>query len=124
MLVWSEEKAFCDQIHCFFDQGEPFYGNLVQLLQNRKATQQSPLILKIKRRTETDSREVPALQMADLFAWAHNHRSDGESRPWCEKLLRLPYRFDHLDENNLHLVHEVNRDAWISWKMPKRKRTK
>jgi hypothetical protein len=25
-LLWSKDKASCDEMHCFFDQGERFYG--------------------------------------------------------------------------------------------------
>jgi ferredoxin len=35
VLQWCDEQAACDQCHCFFDQGEPFYGILKQLQENK-----------------------------------------------------------------------------------------
>jgi hypothetical protein len=69
-LLWSGESfANCDQIHCFFDRGEPFYGYLVNVLESKRASKDAWLLNKIQHRTESNSQLIPALQLADLFAW-------------------------------------------------------
>ena len=67
VLLWSENQAKCEDIHLFFDQGEPFYGFLVHLLQTKRALQRAPLLRKIAFRGEADSKRTPALQYADFM---------------------------------------------------------
>ncbi len=56
VLLWSENQAACKECHLFFDQGEPFYGHLCQLLQNKVATRTAYLLNKITHHSESDMR--------------------------------------------------------------------
>jgi hypothetical protein len=76
---------------------------------------------------ESDMRNVPALQAADLFAWAENdsHRRR-MLRPWQERLLvdvdRERYFYDYEK-----LIGEVFHDVIAmanSWRLPKRGKPK
>jgi len=124
VLLWASNQADCDQIHCFFDQGEPFYGYLVNILESKKAKKDAPLLNRITARTEADSRHVPALQFADLFAWVESHKNETWNPDWKTRILRLPYRWEWLDVNNLNDVNHAHRAAWNTWKIPKRTATK
>ncbi len=68
ILPWSYYGANppCDECHFIFDQGEPFYGHLVQLLENKKARKDAKELERITSRTEANMRRYPALQLADL----------------------------------------------------------
>jgi hypothetical protein len=122
-LLWSEEQAHCDQCHCFFDQGEPFYGYLVNLLESKKASKQAFALQKVKHRSESDMRYVPALQLADLYAWGQSHRNSVQA-PWLARLLETHFRWEWIDNSNLHQVDQPQQEAWRSWKIPKRAPTK
>ncbi len=124
VLVWSHEQAACDACHFFFDQGEPFYGHLVQLLQNKKALETATLLRKIVHRSESDMRHVPALQLADLYAWTQSNRNSDWNPKWKAKLLKSHFRWQWIDETNIHDVNEDHQRNWLSWNLPTRSRTK
>jgi hypothetical protein len=124
VLMWSDDQAACKDCHFFFDQGEPFYGHLAQLLENKRATTSAFLLKKITHRTQSDMRRVPALQLADLYAWAQCHRNDPWNPTWKQKLLRSHFRWQWMDRTNMESI-DVNQQAeWLRWKMPKRAATK
>lgn len=124
VLAWSRDYALCDEVHCFFDQGEPFFGFLVNLLQSKKALGDSWLLKKITSRTETVSTTTPALQFADLFAWVQSHKNEPWNPKWKATILSLPYRWQWVDASNLHQVHHAHQAAWKTWKIPNRAPTK
>lgn len=124
VLIWAKEFAACDEIYCFFDQGEPFYGFLVHLLQSKQALKDSWLLQRIKSRTETDSRLTPALQFADMFAWVQSHRYDPWNPAWKTTILNLPFRWEWVDASNLNAVNQAHQSAWKTWNVPKRAATK
>ncbi len=74
----------------FFDQGEPFYGHLYDRVGNKKAKKAAPDFQSVQLE-EANMREVPALQAADLLAWAINRRhKDGTARfEWQKRLLAI-----------------------------------
>jgi len=125
VLEWSrDEAAACEEIHCIFDQGEPFYGYLVNLLESEKAKTDSWMLKKITSRTETDSRITPALQLADLFAWVQSHKNEPWNPEWKKTIRRLPYRWQWLDASNIHQINNAHQEIWKTWKIPKRAATK
>jgi hypothetical protein len=70
--------------------------------------------------SEDISMYVPALQMADLFAWGIN-RANQETREWHKRLHSLPYWSPLLDYEHL-----INPRKWVletvaSWELPRRK---
>lgn len=123
-LKWSADKAACNEVHCVFDQGEPFYGYLVNLLESKRAKNDALLLNMITKSTRADSRREPALQLADLFAWVQSHKHGDWSPKWKKALLRLPIWWEHYDRSNLHDINRAHQAAWETWKIPKRAATK
>ena len=123
VIPWSFEQAACEQCHFFFDQGEPFYGHLCQLLQSKKALRDADALRRITHRTESDMRYVPALQLADLYAWGQSHRNS-VFKTWHEGLLKTWFFWQWIDKTNLHHGDPVQQATWSTWKLPKRKPTR
>ena len=124
VLLWSDNQAQCDQCHFFFDQGEPFYGLLHQLMQSRKAAKTATKLQKITHRSESDMRYVPALQLADLYAWAQCNRSSDWNPVWKKKLLASHFQWWWIDKTNIRNIHEENQAEWLRWNLPKHSATK
>ena len=72
---------------------------------------------------ESDMRAVPALQLADLFAWSINH-NDNVSREWHAKLNALPWNSLYLDYDLLLKPIAGVFDLVQSWKLPPRRPTR
>lgn len=123
VLPWSFEQAACEQCHFFFDQGEPFYGHLCQLLQNKQALKVATALRRITHISESDMRHVPALQLADLYAWCQSHRNSA-FKPWHLELLKTWFLWEWIDKNNLNSGDPAQQTTWSSWNLPKRKKTK
>jgi hypothetical protein len=124
ILPWATEQAACDECHLFFDQGEPFYGHLCHLLQNKKALRDAHLLQKITQQSECDMRLMPALQLADLYAWSVSHKLGSWQPKWQTKLLKTHYRWQWMDQKNLRHVDIAGQERFLSWKLPKRAATK
>jgi hypothetical protein len=104
----------------YFDRGEPFYGYIRNTWRHPKAQIDIELMKDIINVSESISREIPALQMADLFAWSVN-RANQETRQWHIRLHDLPWESRLLDYE--HLVNP-NPDALkriASWGLPPRR---
>jgi hypothetical protein len=123
-LQWAKDKAACSEVHCFCDRGEPFHGYLVNLLESKKARNDAWLLNMITTRTEAESRRVPALQLADLFAWVQSHKDENWDPKWKKSMLRLPIWLEYYDKSNLHDINYAHQAAWTTWKIPKRAATK
>lgn len=107
-------------LELYFDQGERFYGHVRDRYENPKAKKDIAMMSKVIHLGESDTRRVPALQMADLFAWGINHANQ-ERRSWHVALHVLPF-----DSLILQYEHLVNPRAWVlermkSWKLPTRR---
>jgi hypothetical protein len=124
ILLWSSNQAACDQCHFFFDQGEPFYGHLTQLMQSKKAMKDAFLLQRITYRTEADMRGVPALQLADLYAWCVSHRLAEWQPKWLVRLLKNHWSGVWLDKTNLHELKLDQIALSRTWNLPKRKATR
>jgi len=124
VLLWSENQAACAQCQLFFDQGEPFYCHLCQLLQNKVAVKTAFLLSKITHRSESDMRSEPALQLADLYAWCQCNRNSEWNPVWKQKLLRSHFRWQWIDNSNIHDVNQDHQTEWLRWELPKRAATK
>jgi hypothetical protein len=124
LLNWCKDQAACEHCHCFFDQGEPFYGILSQILQSKQAIRDAWLLKMITHRSESDMRFVPALQLADLYAWCQSHRNSTWQPKWKAKLLRTHFRWQWLDKSNLDNVEPGSQEVWRSWNLPKLASTK
>jgi hypothetical protein len=124
VLTWSNEQAACEECQFFFDQGEPFYGHLHQILQSKKALKDALLLNRIIQVREVDMRYIPALQLADLYAWSVSHRLSEWQPRWQQKLLKTHYRWQWIDKTNIHDVNRAHQDNYRTWKIPKRAATK
>ncbi len=104
----------------YFDRGEPFYGYISTKWRNPKAQKDIELMKDIIHVGESTSREVPALQMADLFAWSVN-RANQETREWHIRLHYLPYQSRLLSyEYLIHPIPGILEKA-ASWGLPPRR---
>jgi hypothetical protein len=106
----------------YFDQGEPFFGHAHDRMRNPKSKK---YILSLKQVThigESDMRLVPALQMADLFAWCINH-NDRVTRQWHRELHGLPWKALLLDYDRLLKPIPGALERIATWKLPRRKPT-
>jgi hypothetical protein len=88
-LKWGKHiEAKKYELH--FDRGERFYGHIHNRWQHPKAKKDIAAMKDVISVSEDISMYVPALQMADLFAWCIN-RNDNVSREWHGRLHSLPY---------------------------------
>jgi len=109
--------------HLYFDQGEPFFGHIYDRKHNKKSKKTISLMEKVSRLEESDMKLVPALQLADLFAWCINHNNN-VTREWHGKLHELPWHSLFLDYQMLLNPIKGIPELVRSWKLPKRKPTK
>lgn len=87
VLVFGQ-KTRCSRFECFFDQNERFCGFIKDRKSNKASRRSDTILASVVHIGESDMRRVPALQMADLYAWAVNdsHRAY-TLRPWQKRLL-------------------------------------
>jgi hypothetical protein len=109
--------------HLHFDQGESFYGHILDRKNHPRARKAIPLLDKVAHIGESNMRLVPALQMVDLFAWCITH-SGTVAREWHKGLNRLPWQSLSLDYDKLMNPKKGALEQVKSWKLPRRKRTK
>ena len=128
----TESLGFCFQwgkhlgahwYHLYFDQGEPFFGHIYDRKHNKKSKKTITLMEKISHLGESDMRLVPALQLADLFAWCINHNKN-VTREWHGALHELPWQSLYLDFQMLLSPITGIPELVRSWKLPRRKPTK
>lgn len=122
-LLWGKDQAECDEYHMVFDRGEPFYGILCNLLESKKARLESGALKLITAHTQACMQTVPAIQLADLFAWGISHKLEPQKKEWHKKLLELSIGQDWRDSTNMFDVHP-DAGAWTKWRIPKRKATR
>jgi hypothetical protein len=104
----------------YFDRGEQFYGHVRTRWLHPKVKRDVELMQDILNVDESISKHVPALQMADLFAWSIN-RANQETREWHSRLHNLPYEsklleYKHLINPQQHVLERI-----ASWKLPPRR---
>jgi hypothetical protein len=122
--LWGQQQAACDEYFLFFDQGEPFYGYVRNLCESKKAKQDAGLIKRITQTSEINMRRVPAMQLADLYAWAVSHGPDKEKPEWHEKFYKLPRSGEYHDRTTMTHENLIDPELWKSWKIPPRKPTR
>lgn len=105
----------------YFDQNEPFYGHAYDRRHNKKAKKDIDIMKRVHHLGESDMRVVPALQVADLFAWCINHNEDVR-RNWHHYLHSLPnwgsliLDYGYLANSTLGVLKRM-----AMWKLPQRK---
>ena len=127
----TESLSFCfkrgrvtgaESYQLYFDQGEPFYGHIYDRLHNKKSKRDIAFMQKIGHLGESDMRLVPALQVADLFAWCSNHH-DNVSRDWHRRLNALRWQSLFLDYDLLIKPMPKAIEMSRSWNLPRRRPT-
>jgi hypothetical protein len=74
----------------YFDRGEPFHGHIRSRWLHPKVKKDIELLKDVINVDEAIAKHVPALQMADLFAWSICHANQ-ERRGWHVQLNSLPW---------------------------------
>lgn len=118
-LKWGKFTG-AKKYQLYFDQGEPFYGHIRNRWCHPKARRDIELMKDIINVDEAISRYVPALQMADLFAWSIN-RANQEVRQWHRKLHSLTYWSALLDYEHLIKPSPKALERAASWELPRRR---
>ncbi len=103
-----------------FDRGEPFYGHIHNRWEHPKAKKDITVMEDVISVSEDISMYVPALQMADLFAWGVN-RANQETREWHKRLHSLPCWNPLLDYEHLIKPRQGVLETIASWELPRRK---
>jgi len=104
----------------YFDRGEPFYGHALTRWTHPKAKADIKIMEDVITVAPAISKDVPALQMADLFAWSINH-NDNVSRQWHKRLHSLPYWSALLDYEHLIKPQKWVSEKVASWGLPRRR---
>jgi hypothetical protein len=125
----TESLGFCfkwgkiigaDWYELFFDQGEPFFGHICDRHQNKKSKRAIPLMAKVVHLGQSNMKAVPALQVADLFAWCTNHIGDVR-RDWHNRLNHLDWFSLILDYPRLLKPIPGALERTAAWKLPTRR---
>jgi hypothetical protein len=104
----------------YYDRGERFYGHICDRVNHPKVKKDVELTKKITTLTQTDMRIVPALQMADLFAWCIG-KANQESRYWHVRLHNIKFQARLLDYAHLINPSHAALKRIHSWKLPRRR---
>ena len=104
----------------YFDRGERFYGHVYDRMSHPKVKKDVKLVEKITSLAQSDMKVVPALQMADLFAWCIN-KANKETRDWHVRLNAIKFHSLLLDYAHLINADHAAIERIHSWKLPKRR---
>jgi hypothetical protein len=125
-LQWGEHIG-ADFYHFIFDQGEPFMSHVLDRQNNKKARKHlAPITGRITSIGQSDMRDVPALQMADLFAWCISHKNNTPRHGWNNRLLNHHAKWvdDWFDYDQLIKILPGVSNLVNSWKLPARTPTR
>jgi hypothetical protein len=102
-LIFGQAHLHDPKAELFFDRSEPFCGHVLDRWNNKKVTRTNDTWKSIVQVGQVDSRNVPALQAADLLAWSVNraHEDNAIRYYWQERVLNVPRSKDWLDEERL-----------------------
>ena len=118
-------KIDADCYHLYFDQGEPFYGHVRNRIDSSRVRRDIQVLEKVAVLAEADMRSVPALQLADLFAWCISHNDNPSKRLWHRSLNDLPidpsWESVYLDEGYLLNPTPGALERTAAWGMPQRR---
>jgi hypothetical protein len=104
----------------FYDRGENLYGYIHTRWTHPKAKKDIEMMKQIIHVGESSTADIPALQMADLFAWSIN-RANQEKRDWHRKLHDIPFQSALLDYDHLINPRRDRLEQIASWGLPPRR---
>jgi hypothetical protein len=107
----------------YFDQNEPFHGHILDRKRNPRARREQPIYAMIGNCGESNMRQVPALQMADLLAWSIDHK-DTTHYPWQKDLLALKTMTIFVDYGKLSRPVHGMLDLVKKYKLSQRRPTR
>jgi hypothetical protein len=121
--AWALLNSY-QKIQLYFDQGESFRGHMVDRTRSKKVKKDAPGLKNVIHVGESDMREVPALQAADLFAWTVNRQieSGKVQEDWQRRLLAIPRQHDFFNYKRLSEPNFRNIEVVKSWKLPVRRK--
>ena len=126
-LIFERGKAGGAHFYYFtFDQNEPYMGHILDRKNNRKARRHlAPYLDRLQHIGQSDMRNVPALQVADLFAWSYSHKNHRPLYDWQKSLLKhRQWVDDWYDYDAMIKPIPGAGDIIKSWRLPKRKPTR
>ncbi len=106
--------------HLYFDQGESYYGHALDRKNSRRARKQITDMWKVAHLVKANMRFVPALQLADLFAWCISH-NDVVTREWHDALHKLDWLSLYLDYGYLKEPTPGALERTANWELTRRK---
>jgi len=123
-LQWGNYIG-ADFFHLIFDQGEPFMGHILDRQHNRKARKHlKPITGRITSIIQADMRDLPAMQMADLFAWCYSHKNREPRFKWQNRLLaHRKWIDDWLEYDALIKIIPGVAKTVAAWNLPPRRPT-
>ncbi len=122
---WGEEYIKAEKFQLYFDQGEPFYGQIYNRKHNKKSRAYENIWDRVTHLGQSDMRKAPCLQAADLVAWAIGVKYErGVLYEWQQRLLDLHEEAQTLDYDSLLQPDEEALRAIESFNLPRRKRWK
>ena len=104
----------------YFDQGEPFYGHVYDRSHNKRSKRDIPIMKHIAHLGESDMRLVPALQLADMFAWCGGHQPG--TYLWHKRANDLHWAGLYLGYEHMLNPRPGILDLMKSWKLPPRRK--
>jgi hypothetical protein len=119
LIKGSTEPKF----QLFFDQNEPFRGHALDRAVNKASRKQDPVWKNVIHNGESDMRDIPGLQAADLLAWSINRQHlDGEAHyGWQSRLLSIDRGQELFDYDRLSIPQREMMLTIKDWKLPRRK---
>ncbi len=124
-LLFSRDFAGTQHLSFVFDQNEPFRGHIIDRQRSPKFVALFPEFKNIISNTEADMRFVPALQLADLFAYCHSRKRTAVDKfRWEEKMLAHPTDVGYAGYKQLIAPIRPNIELTRSMKFPRRAPTR
>lgn len=107
----------------FFDRNEPFYGHVLDRMNNRGSKRRDAIWRQVYSVTEADMRHIPGLQAADLLAWSVNHeKQEGKCRfDWQQRIIDVDREKECYEHEMLLKPNREVIDLIKTWKLPKRR---
>ncbi len=120
--------AKADFYHLFVDRNERYGGHMLDRMQNKRARRHLQEHLLIMDRIDItlagDMRLMPALQMADLFAWCVSHKNKKPQHAWQREMLKYKWADEWLEYDTLIKILPGVPELVESWNLPARKPTR
>jgi hypothetical protein len=118
---WAD-TCHIEKLQLIFDKNEPFYGHIHDRWHSKRAKKEEPTWAHVLALSEADSQELPALQAADVIAWAVGQRHEkGIMHDWQGRIVGFVkeaqlYDYKKLKNPDMEALESLDR-----WRIPRRK---